>query len=366
MTDPEQDARSALPSARRIVVKVGSSALAARPDLPHLLAQQFHRLVEGGRSVILVSSGAVALGMQRLGLKNRPTEVSILQAAASAGQSVLMRRYDEAFSPLGLTPAQVLLTHGDLANRKRVNNARNALAALLEAGALPIINENDAVSTDELRFSDNDQLAAMVAPLVEADALILLTNVDGVLNEQGQRISVLLHPEEFIDQGSKDGLGRGGMSSKLDAAHKARHSGAAVVIASAFMDNVVERVLLGEDVGTCFPRAVSTLRARHHWIAYTLRPRGTLIIDDGAARAIIENGKSLLPVGVVGLRGEFRRGDSISLMTLDGREVARGLARLSSLEAARAAGKKGSDLSAALGGEMDAVVVQRDDLVLMT
>src|SRR5690606_13786241 len=130
----------------------------------------------------------------------------------------------------------------------------NALAALLEAGALPIINENDAVSTDELRFSDNDQLAAMVAPLVEADALILLTNVDGVLNEQGQRISVLLHPEEFIDQGSKDGLGRGGMSSKLDAAHKARHSGAAVVIASAFMDNVVERVLLGEDVGTCFPR----------------------------------------------------------------------------------------------------------------
>lgn len=324
--------------------------------------------------MVLVSSGAVALGMRRLGMKTRPTEVALLQAAASAGQSELMRRYDEAFSPLGLIPAQVLLTHGDLANRKRINNARNALAALLGAGAIPIINENDVVATDELKFSDNDQLSAMVGPLVEADALILLTDVEGVLDESGRRISVLSRPEDFVDRGhlatgSADSikseiLGRGGMRSKLDAANKARHSGAAVVVASAFMDRVIARIVAGEDVGTCFPQVGSVLRARQHWIAYTLRPRGTVIIDDGAVRAIVEAGKSLLPVGVVGIRGEFRRGDSVRLVTLNGHEVARGLSRLSALEVARAAGKKAPELATVLGGETDPLVVHRDDLVL--
>ncbi len=364
MTESEQDVRNALKSARRIVVKVGSSALAARPDLPALLSAQFAHLKAKGKTIVLVSSGAVALGIQRLGMKTRPSELAGLQAAASAGQSELMRRYDEALSPHGITPAQVLLTHGDLSNRKRLNNARNVLAALLEYGALPIINENDAVSTDELRFSDNDQLSAMVTPLVDADALILLTDVAGVLDKSGARISLLESVEDFFDQGNGEGWGRGGMSSKLNAAEKARHSGAAVVIASSFLDRVIERVLDGEDVGTCFPRIGSALRARQHWIAYTLRPRGTVIIDEGAATAIIENGKSLLPVGVVGLRGDFRRGDSICLVTTQGREVARGLAGLSALELARAAGKKGSELSAALGGDGEGIVVRRDDLVL--
>ncbi len=364
MTETEQDVRAALRSARRIVVKVGSSALAARPDLPVLLASQFAELRKSGKSVVLVSSGAVALGIQRLGMKTRPAELAGLQAAASAGQSELMRRYDEALTPFGITPAQVLLTHGDLANRKRLNNARNVLASLLDYGALPIINENDAVSTDELRFSDNDQLSAMVAPLVDADALILLTDVAGVLDKSGARISLLSSVEDFFDQGNGEGWGRGGMSSKLNAAEKARHSGAAVVIASAFAERSIERVLAGEDVGTCFPRIQSTLRARQHWIAYTLRPRGTVIIDEGAASAIVDHGKSLLPVGVVGLRGEFRRGDSVSLVTLAGREVARGLTRLSALEVARAAGKKGSELTASLGGDTEVIVIKRDDLVL--
>lgn len=364
MTETEQDVRAALSSARRIVVKVGSSALAARPDLPALLAQQFGELRKSGKSIVLVSSGAVALGMQRLGLKSRPTELAGLQAAASAGQSELMRRYDEALSPLGITPAQVLLTHGDLANRKRLNNARNVLAALLEHGALPIINENDAVSTDELRFSDNDQLSAMVAPLVDADALILLTDVAGVLDKDGERISLLSNIEEFFDQGNGQGWGRGGMSSKLNAAEKARHAGAAVVIASAFGERAITRILSGEDVGTCFPRVGSVLRARQHWIAYTLRPRGTVLIDEGAATAIIEHGKSLLPVGVVGLRGEFRRGDSVSVVTIAGKEIARGLTRLGALEVARAAGKKGAELASALGGDSEAIVIKRDDLVV--
>lgn len=364
MTETEQDVRAALKTARRIVVKVGSSALAARPDLPVLLAGQFSDLMKNGKSVVLVSSGAVALGIQRLGMKGRPTELAGLQAAASAGQSELMRRYDEALTPFGITPAQVLLTHGDLANRKRVNNARNVLAALLDYGALPIINENDAVSTDELRFSDNDQLSAMVSPLVDADALILLTDVAGVLDKDGARISLLSNVEEFIDQGKGQGWGRGGMSSKLNAAEKARHAGAAVVIASAFTERGILRILQGDDIGTCFPRVGNTLRARQHWIAYTLKPRGTVIIDEGAASAIVERGRSLLPVGVVGLRGEFRRGDSVCLVTMAGREIARGLTRLSALEVARAAGKKGADLTAALGGDAEAIVIRRDDLVL--
>jgi glutamate 5-kinase len=204
----------------------------------------------------------------------------------------------------------------------------------------------------------------MVAPLVDADALILLTDVAGVLDKEGQRISLLKSVEEFFDQGNGAGWGRGGMSSKLNAAEKARHAGAAVVIASAFAERSIERVLNGEDVGTCFPRVGSALRARQHWIAYTLRPRGTVIVDEGAAEALIDHGKSLLPVGVIGLRGDFRRGDSVSVVTLAGKEIARGLTRLSALEVARAAGKKGSELASALGGEVEAIVIKRDDLVV--
>lgn len=366
MTSSEgKDVRAVLAAARRIVVKIGSRSLALRPNLPHLLGAQIAELRDEGRAVVLVSSGAVALGMERLGFKTRPTDVGQLQAAASAGQSELMRRYDEAFRPLNLVPAQVLLTHGDLSNRKRVNNARNALKALLEAGAVPIINENDAVATDELRFSDNDQLSAMVTPLVDAEALALLTDVSGVLDPSGARISVLSDIASFTDHGSDGTVGRGGMKSKLDAAQKARHSGAAVVIASALEDNVLKRIFAGEDVGTSLPRIGSVLRARQHWIAYALRPRGTVLVDDGAARAVACGNKSLLPVGVVGLRGEFRRGDSVRVVTLDGREIARGLSRMSALEAARAAGKRGSELLSAFGGDTDAVVIHRDDLVLM-
>lgn len=359
------EVRAALVSAKRIVVKIGSRSLAARPELPRLLAEQIKALKGEGRAVVLVSSGAVALGMERLGFKTRPTEVAALQAAASAGQSELMRRYDEAFRPLDLVPAQVLLTHGDLANRKRVNNARNALAALLEAGAVPIINENDAVATDELRFSDNDQLSAMVAPLVDADALALLTDVSGVLDESKQRISFLTDIDSFKDQGSSGNVGRGGMASKLDAANKARHAGASVVIASALEDDIILRIFRGDDVGTCLPRAGGVLRARKHWIAYTLRPRGTVLVDDGAVEALVHSSKSLLPVGVVGLRGEFRRGDAVQVLSMTGREIARGLSRMSALELARAAGKRGAELATALGGETEAVVIHRDDLVLM-
>lgn len=356
--------RRSLLAAKNIVVKVGSRTLTQMPDLPLRLAEQFKALRDAGRRVVLVSSGAVALGVKRLGLDSRPTELNLLQASAAAGQADLVRRYDEAFAPFGLVPAQVLLTHSDLSNRKRLNNARAALGALLDCGAIPIINENDTVSIEELRFSDNDQLSALVAPLVDADALILLTDVDGVLDEHGERIPFMQRPEDFFDRGAKDNVGRGGMAGKLNAATQARRAGASVVIASAHTPRVIERALGGEDLGTCFPRIGAVLRAKHHWIAYTLRPRGTVLVDQGAARALRQNKTSLLPVGVVGVRGEFRRADAVSVVDLEGHEIGRGLSRLSSLEVGRCAGKKGAELGTLLGSSAEDVVIHRDELVI--
>jgi glutamate 5-kinase len=359
------DARAKLTSVRRVVVKIGSRALAGDEALPHRLAGEVAAHARG-RSFVVVSSGAIAIGCARLGYRTRPKEMPRLQAAAAAGQSVLMRRYDEAFGRLGLTTAQVLLTHSDLADRERLNNAREALAALLDAGAIPIVNENDTVATDEIRFGDNDQLAAMVAPLVGAELLALLTDVDGVLDASGARISIMTDdrtPGSVAPQG--ESVGSGGMQSKLDAARKACHAGASVVIGPASRPDVLAAILRGDDVGTLFPAGSDALRARKHWIAYTLRPRGTLLLDAGAVRALRAGKSSLLPVGVLGLRGQFNPGDSVRLVALDGDEVGRGLTRLGALDVARAAGKKGKDLELLFGsGAADLVVVHKDDLVL--
>lgn len=347
--------RAVLARARRIVVKIGSRSLAADAAVPRSLAEEARALTDEKRSVVLVSSGAIALGAARLGYRTRPKEMAKLQASAAAGQSVLMRRYDEAFFDQGLTVAQVLLTHADLAERDRLNNAREAFAALLEAGAVPIVNENDTVATEEIRFGDNDQLASMVVPLVGADLLILLTDVEGVLDADGRRISVMSERSVVGKVSSKgERVGSGGMASKLDATGKARRSGAAVVIAPAGRPGVLADVVAGKDVGTLFPAIGEPLKARKHWIAYTLRPRGVLILDAGAVRAISGGRSSLLPVGVLGVRGEFRPGDSVSLVDTEGREVGRGLSRLSALDAARVAGQTSGD----------DVVVHKDDLVL--
>lgn len=357
--------RQALVKARRIVVKVGSRTLARDPELPRRLAAQFAALTAQGRSIVLVSSGAVAIGCGRLGYATRPTDVPSLQAAASAGQSVLMRRYDEAFAEHDLTAAQVLLTHADLANRVRLNNARAALGALLDAGAIPIINENDAVATDELRVGDNDQLAAMVSPLIGADALVLLTDVAGVLDATGERIATFNGWADFTDRGSgADRVGSGGMHSKLDAAHKAQRSGAAVVIGPAARHDVLVDIFAGQDVGTYFVPVESVLRARQHWIAYTLRPTGAVLVDAGAVQALQTGKTSLLPVGVLGVRGDFHPGDSVQIVGPDGHEVGRGLTRLGAVDVARAAGKKGRDLELLFAGRGDFEVVHRDDLVL--
>jgi glutamate 5-kinase len=362
MTDP----RARLTRARRVVIKIGSRGLASDIDLPRRLAIEIAAHA-GSRAFVIVSSGAIAIGCERLGYRARPKEMPRLQAAAAAGQSVLMRRYDEALAELGLTAAQVLLTHADLADRERLNNARQALAALLEAGAVPIVNENDTVATDEIRFGDNDQLAAMVAPLVGAELLALLTDVEGVLDAAGGRIPIMTAESVpgSISPGAADGLGKGGIESKLDAARKACRAGASVVIAPASRPNILAAILRGDDVGTLLPAGGDALRARKHWIAYTLRPRGTLLLDAGAVGAMRGGKSSLLPIGVVGLRGQFNPGDSVRLVSLDGDEVGRGLTRLGALDLARAAGKKGKELELLFGaGASDLVVVHKDDLVL--
>lgn len=362
------EARQALRRSKRIVIKIGSKSLSG--DAWTHLAEEVSALIQGGgsasksagKSVVIVSSGAIALGVVKLGLKGRPKDMAWLQAAAAAGQSILMQRYEEAFGKLGMAVAQVLLTHADLADRTRTNNARNALSALLEAGAVPIINENDAVAVDEIKFGDNDQLAAMVTPLCDADLLILLSDVEGLLDREGKRVPLVrsvAREARPLAGASTSGVGTGGMASKVEAARRATLAGANVVIAAARAPHIISRVLAGEDVGTLFAALPQKLSARKHWIAYTLRPRGALLVDRGAAEAICAKNRSILAVGLLGVRGAFLPGDSVSVVDPDGIELARGLCRLSAGDAAQMAGKKGSDEIS------DEVVVHKDDLVVL-
>lgn len=361
-------ARSHVSRARRVIVKIGSRALASDSALITRLATDIAGQAAPDRRFVVVSSGAIALGFDKLGYRQRPKEIAALQAAAAVGQNVLMQRWSQAFERHGLIAAQVLLTHADLANRERLNNARQALAALIDAGAVPVINENDTVATEEIRFGDNDQLAAMVAPLVGADLMLLLTDVDGVLDGQGKVLRTVKSPNEVqaSETNSRGAqLGSGGIASKVDAARKASHSGAAAVIANAGQLNVVTKLLSGAEIGTYFPPHGSALRARKHWIAYTLRPSGAIVIDAGAARALKTGKSSLLPVGVLGVRGQFAAGDSVRVVGPDGSEVGRGLSRLGCMEVARAAGR-GSEELAKLAPHLGdgPIVVHKEDLVL--
>ena len=342
--------RNAVAKARRIVVKIGSRALGS-PGAHAALAADVAALVAEKRSVVIVSSGAIAHGIQKLGWKKRPKEIAKLQAAAAAGQSLLMRAYEEAFEEHGIPIAQVLLTHADLADRARANNARDALAELLAAGAVPILNENDSVAVEEIKFGDNDQLAAMVTPLVDADLLVLLSDVEGVLDGSGKRIPIVRHGDDItthIRKGTND-VGTGGMASKVEAARRAALAGANVVIAHVGTLAIAR----GEDIGTLFVAAETRMAARKYWIAFTLRPRGDLVLDRGAAHAVQMKSTSLLSVGVLGVRGHFGAGDAVRLLDPDGAEIARGLVRLNAEDAAKAAGTKDAG-----------VLVHRDELVV--
>jgi glutamate 5-kinase len=344
-------------------VKIGSRTLAGDGEIFGRLAGAIAS--RKGTSFVVVSSGAIALGMKKLGYRTRPKEMSRLQAAAAAGQSLLMRAYEEAFGARGLAVAQVLLTHSDLADRTRANNARAALGALLDAHAVPILNENDSVAVDEIRFGDNDQLAAMVAPLIGADLVVLLSDVEGLLDGEGRRIATVRDVEaEAIPhvRHSGESVGKGGMASKVEAARRAALGGANVVVADGRRADALDAVLAGEDVGTLFVAARNRLGAKKFWIAFTLRPRGDVVVDRGAARVVGSKGKSVLSVGVLGVRGDFRAGDAVRIVDIDGRDIARGLARCGAADAAMVAGKTREQLPEPLS-ELS-VVVHADDLVV--
>jgi len=362
-----------------VVVKVGTNVLANSEgvlDRTRIasLAAQIHSVRSRGWRVVLVSSGAIGAGVGKLNLGKRPTDLPHLQACAAIGQTALMQIYQEGFAPHGILPAQILLTAGDFDSRARYLNVRNTILTLFEYQSLPIINENDTVSVAEIKFGDNDQLAAMVANLMQAKLLILLTNVDGLYSADPgiDPKATLLETVSEIDRNvtdlagtTKSQLGTGGMRSKLKAARLATSAGGAVIMANGSTDGILEAVFRGETVGTLFLPQSDGIPAWKRWIGLTARPKGLLRIDDGAQQAVVQLGKSLLPVGVREVLGDFGKGDLVSICDASGTELARGLSNYSSDAAAKLAGLNTQQIAELLGKVPYPELVHRDNLALM-
>jgi glutamate 5-kinase len=367
--------RSAIATAARIVVKVGSSSLtsvaggiseAALKRLVDVLAQR--RLA--GTEIILVSSGAIAAGLLPLGLARRPKDLATQQAAASVGQGLLMARYNEAFIGHGVTVSQVLLTAEDLTRRHQYVNAHRALERLLHLGVVPIVNENDTVATHEIRFGDNDRLAALVAHLVKADALVLLSDVDSLYDgppaDGARRIATIDSPEDLegivIGSAGKAGVGTGGMATKVQAALIAAETGIPALVTST---SNAAAGLAGADVGTWFSINGSKRPVRMLWLAHLADIRGRLVLDDGAVRAVCERHKSLLPAGIVSVSGDFDAGDAVEIANTAGKVVAHGLVNYTNADLPQMLGRSTKELARELGREYERVVVHVDDLVLL-
>ena len=371
---------SLLQDARRIVVKVGSSLVTnegrglddqAMGEWCRQMAQLMK--ADASREIILVSSGAIAEGMKRLGWVQRPREVHALQAAAAVGQMGLVHMYETKLRQHGLCSAQVLLTHADLADRERYLNARSTLNTLLAHGVLPVINENDTVVNDEIKFGDNDTLGALVANLVEADVLVILTDQKGLFTADPRK-----HPDatlvaqaqagdpalETMAGGAGSAIGRGGMLTKILAAKRAAGSGASTVIAWGREPDALLRLCAGEPIGTLLTAPTQKQQARKQWMADHLQLRGALLIDDGAVRKLTGEGKSLLPIGMHSVRGDFSRGDVIAICDLQGQELARGLANYASAECRLLCKKPSADIEKMLGYVAEPEMVHRDNLVL--
>ncbi len=364
--------RKQLIHAKRIVIKMGSSLLTNRlVAFPQVVAQEIATLSAGensGREFVLVTSGAISLGLKKLGMANRPKSLPKLQAAASIGQLQLMNNWQTAFASHNKTIAQLLLTHDDITKRERFLHSRRTLRSLLEKNIIPIINENDAVAVEEIRYGDNDKLAAMIANLVSADALILLTDVEGVLDEEGIRISCIDNIEDQaapVVSGPKTSVGSGGMATKVLAASIAHRSGVCCVIASGNQTNVIASILAGKDVGTCFSLPDKKVSSRKHWIAYIGKTEGQITVDKGAKTAISEGGKSLLAAGITNISGSFGVGAVVSLDVDGGPAFARGLVGYSSVELGKIKGARTTDIEATLGYKMVDEVIHRSDLVLI-
>ena len=378
MQDP---VRQELANAKLIVVKVGTRVLTRDNGTLNLdriesLARQIHELREGGRQVVLVSSGAVGAGMSQLGMTDRPTGLAKLQAVAAIGQTNLIESYDSVFQSLGTHAAQVLLTAEDLSDRGRYLNVRNTLLALLELDAVPIVNENDTVSVDELMvtFGDNDRLAALVANALRASLLIILSDVDGLYDgppekDGSQIISNVPRIDGAIEElvvDKANGLSRGGMKSKLSAAKMVTTAGENVIIASGRQDNILPRLIAGELLGTAFLATGKTVNPLKRWIGFSAQPKGTLVLDEGASRAIAQDERSLLAIGIKKVTGPFEKGDVVRLCDLAGRELARGLTNYSSEQVDRIKQLRSEQIKEVLGHRPYRAVIHRDNLAIIT
>jgi len=365
--------------ARRIVVKVGSSLVTNDGrglDATAVAgwAAQITELRRAGKEVVLVSSGAIAEGVKRLGWSTRPSSMHEQQAAAAVGQMGLVQAYESAFAKWSLHTAQILLTHEDLADRRRYLNARSTLLTLLSLGVIPIINENDTVTTDEIRFGDNDTLGALVTNLIEADALVILTDQKGLFSADPRKdpTAKLIATGKAGDAaleamagGAGTHIGSGGMLTKVLAAKRAARSGAHTAIAFGREADVLLRLFAGESIGTLLAAGTAPVAARKQWLADHLKPAGRISLDAGASKALIKDGKSLLSIGATAVEGNFDRGEVVSLIGPDGREVARGLANYGAAETARILRKPTSEIEATLGYVAEPELVNRDNLVVL-
>ena len=358
---------------------MGSSILASREMGLHRtvfsqLAKEVSNLKHQGFEIILVSSGAIAAGMEKLGFQTRPQTITQKQAAAAVGQSRLMNIYENSFSRHQQTVAQILLTHDDLSDRRRYMNARNTLLALLKLGIIPIINENDTVAVDEIKVGDNDNLSALITNLIEADLLIILTDMDGLcdsdprLNPQAKCIP-LIEDVDMEMEGILGGTGGawrvGGMVTKVEAARKVSRFGSPTIIARGTKEGILQQILAGKEIGTLILAKEEALSSRKGWIAFHLKPKGQVIVDEGAKRAICQRGKSLLPSGIVKVTGTFDRGDAVACVGPRGKEFARGIVNYTISELEKIKGLRSNQIEKVLGFKYSDEVIHRDDLVVL-
>jgi glutamate 5-kinase len=369
--------KALLSKVRRVVLKVGSRVLTAKGRILSQavfdrLAREVSAAKKNGYEVVIVSSGAIAAGMARLALTEKPKTMPQKQAAAAIGQSALMWNYERAFSFFGEKVAQVLLTRDDLSNRNRYLNARNTLFTLLSFGVIPVINENDTVVVEEIKFGDNDNLSALVTNLANADLLVILSDIDGLydrdprLHKSARLIPLVSQVTAELQKkasGTLSSISIGGMVTKLQAARKAALFGVPTILANGMEEGILERILRGEEVGTLFASEGNKMTSRKHWIAFTLEPMGKIIVDEGAKKAILQKGKSLLPSGVIATEGKFSLGDAVILADTHGQEFAKGLTNYGSTEINKIKGLKTTEVENKLGYKYSDEIIHRDDLV---
>lgn len=363
---------------KRLVIKIGSNILASAEQGLNIrrlraLAKDISEVIDAGHEVVIVSSGAVAAGLKKLNLKKKPEDIKLKQAAAAIGQSSLMWAYEQNFAKFDKKVAQLLLTRNDIENRLRYINAKNTISTLMSYGVIPVINENDPVAVDEIKFGDNDMLAALTAGLVEADMLIILSDVEGLYSKDpGKKGSkIIKHVDKITAKvqemagGKSSAVGTGGMYSKLLAAKQANDHGIPVVIMSGKKSSLLPRFINGKDVGTCFEAKKERLSSKKGWIAYGVRTKGSIRLDEGAVKALTEMGRSLLPSGIAGVEGVFEVGDYIKCLNSDGKKIAKGLTNYSSKDLEQIKGKKTSEIEKILGYKYSDEVIHRDNLVLV-